>query len=213
MPYFKNDKINILFIHVPKTGGSSFEIYLSKKYNIPLNNNSLFSKQNNNIMPNELKKISLQHQTFQNIKNNKDILNINFENIKIISFVRNPYERLISDLFFYKIINIDTNVDTIPNIILKYIRASPSTYDNHNIPQNNFLIDSSNKLYENITIIKTENLTNSLINIGFYDFNINNEQVNKYGKIDYYKYLNKESIKHINNHYCKDFELFKYKKL
>ena len=42
MPYFKDNNINILFIHIPKTGGSSLEVYFSKKFNIPLNNKSLF---------------------------------------------------------------------------------------------------------------------------------------------------------------------------
>lgn len=42
MPYFKNNNVNILFIHIPKTGGSSVENYFSSKFNIPLNNTSLY---------------------------------------------------------------------------------------------------------------------------------------------------------------------------
>jgi hypothetical protein len=37
MPYFKNENINLLFIHIPKTGGTSVEQYFSKKYNVELN--------------------------------------------------------------------------------------------------------------------------------------------------------------------------------
>ena len=35
MPYFK--KINLLFIHIPKTGGTSIENYFYKKYDIERN--------------------------------------------------------------------------------------------------------------------------------------------------------------------------------
>lgn len=213
MPYFKNDNINILFIHIPKTGGSSFETYLSKKYNIKLNYNSLFSSFTNTILPDNLKNISLQHQTYNNIKKYSDILKINFTNIKIISFVRNPYERIISDLFFWNLIDKNTDINIIPNIILKYIKENPNKYDNHNIPQNKFLVNEDNKLYSDIIIIKMENLNEELIKNGFNDFQNKHEQKNKYGKLNYYNYLNKESIKLINNHYAKDFELFNYKKI
>ena len=37
MPYFYNENINLLFIHIPKTRCSNFENYMSYKYNIPLN--------------------------------------------------------------------------------------------------------------------------------------------------------------------------------
>ena len=58
MPYFKNDNINTLFIHIPKTGGSSLECYFSSKFNIKLNNISLYlfmdneTKIKNNIIIN-----------------------------------------------------------------------------------------------------------------------------------------------------------------
>lgn len=42
MPYFENENINVLFIHIPKTGGTSLEHYFSSKFKIPLNNKSLY---------------------------------------------------------------------------------------------------------------------------------------------------------------------------
>ena len=108
MPYFKNDNINILFIHIPKTGGTSLEKYFSNKFKIELNNKSLFNfiKTNNkNIKINS----SLQHLTYNKIvQYNNKLFNVDFNNIKIITIVRNPYERIISDLFFFKLININT---------------------------------------------------------------------------------------------------------
>ena len=51
-----------------------------------------------------------------------------------------------------------------------------------------------------------------MIKYGFYKFN-NNKNANKNGKIDYYKFLNKDSINLLNNYYEKDFKFFNYKKL
>ena len=77
MPYFKNKKNNILFIHIPKTGGSSVEAYLSKKMNIPLNNRSLFSFLNSDIAKTHNINIdsSMQHMTMNTILKYKKIFN------------------------------------------------------------------------------------------------------------------------------------------
>ena len=40
MPYFKGPDCHILHIHIPKTGGTSINYYLSEKYGIPLNDNT-----------------------------------------------------------------------------------------------------------------------------------------------------------------------------
>jgi hypothetical protein len=42
MPYFKKNNLNLLFIHIPKTGGTSIEKYFSYKYNIALNNSVIY---------------------------------------------------------------------------------------------------------------------------------------------------------------------------
>ena len=98
MPYFKNNNLNLLFIHIPKTGGTSLEKYLSQKHNIPLDSKSLYSD-----LKNGYNSVSLQHQTYHSLLKKKTQFGIDFNNIKIISIVRNPYERIVSDLFFYKL--------------------------------------------------------------------------------------------------------------
>ena len=54
MPYFHNKDVNLLFIHIPKTGGSSLETYFSKKFNMHLNDSTLFNtvKRFNNLSTN-----------------------------------------------------------------------------------------------------------------------------------------------------------------
>ena len=51
MPYFENNKVNLLFIHIPKTGGKSLENYLSKKYSIRLNRESIYGRYKKSVFP------------------------------------------------------------------------------------------------------------------------------------------------------------------
>lgn len=211
MPYFKNNDINILFIHIPKTGGTSIENYFSSKFNIKLNNESLFLYINkdiqikNNIIINS----SLQHITYKQIIEYNKVFNINFNNIKIITIVRNPYERIISDLFWYKKINVNSSKEEIFNIIELYILSID--YDNHNIPQYTFITNENKELISNIHILHTETLKNDMVNLGYTDFNSYDNIGDK--TLNYYNYLNNYSIKLINNFYHYDFILFNYQKI
>jgi len=210
MPYFNKDNVNILLIHIPKTGGTSLEKYFSKKYSIPLNNESLnlfmdkTTQTKNNINVNS----SLQHMTYQTIIKYKEFFNIKFNNINILTIVRNPYERILSDLFFLGRIHINTPPHIVFDIIKNYLSAT--NVDNHNLPQYVFITNETKELIPNITILNTETLTNDMIKLGYTDFN---NRDNCRSKKDYYSYLNNDSIKLINNYYDYDFTLFNYKKI
>ena len=221
MPYFKNNKINLLFIHIPKTGGTSVEYYFSSKYNIKLNVKSLYSEydKDSNI-------VSLQHRTLDYILSNKKQFRINLINTEIITIVRNPYNRIMSELFFlsfkyskgyiteYFKIDFNTNKDDVYNI-LKYVftryAADSNIYDNHIRPQYEFLIDKQNNIDKKIKILKMEKLKESMHSLGYSDF-MSNENRNE-NKGNYMSLLNKESIELINNFYHEDFIKFGYQKI
>ena len=213
MPYFNKERINVLFIHIPKTGGTSLECYFSDKCNIPLNSESLYgyleekTKLENNIFINS----SLQHITYQEIIKYNQFFNINFNNIQLITIVRNPYERIISDLFFLSLMNIESSKEETFAAINNYIFSNE--LDNHNKPQH-FYFETDNDgdtLLQNIKILHTESLNRDMIELGYIDFNVK-EQCNK-NKVNYYSYLNNDSIHLINTFYEKDFKLFNYKKI
>jgi hypothetical protein len=207
MPYFHNDECNILFIHIPKTAGSSIEKYLSNKYSIELNSDSLVGLSNLfDNTPNEyLNGMSLQHHTLHNILMFKDIYKINTKDLKIFCVVRNPYERIISDMFWREFINIKDSQKIICEEIKKYILRN---WDNHNMPQYKMICDENDEIYKDVLILKFENLKKDMEKIGFENMNIHVNQT-RYNKTPFY-YLNNESIKVINEYYKKDFIFFNY---
>jgi len=215
MPYFRNEKVNLLFIHIPKTGGSSLQKYFSRKYDIILDNKSLFTNLDKTIKKENNIEIysSLQHITYQTIFRYKDFFNINEKDLDIISIVRNPYERIISDLFFYNKIRRETSKSEVFDIIKNYLFfESIEILDNHNIPQYVFITDENKNLIHNIKILHTETLKEDMINLGYTDFDIK-IITNVYGKLNYYDYLNNDSIELVNDFFHYDFTLFNYPKI
>jgi hypothetical protein len=103
----------------------------------------------------------------------------------------------------------DRNLEKITDIIKEYL--SNNKLDNHNLPQYMFVTDSNKQLIPNIIILHTETLTSDMRKLNYKHFN-NHDNKNKIS-INYYKYLNQNSIKLINDFYDYDFTLFNYKKL
>ena len=100
MPYYKEKKL--LFIHIPKTGGTTIED--SIKENTP---QTIYSSRSNSLLDFPYNQKALQHQFYTTIYKFRDKLDVNFDNIKIFSVVRNPYDRIISDLFWSSLIKKD----------------------------------------------------------------------------------------------------------
>lgn len=202
MPYYKEKKL--LFLHIPKTGGQVIEKEIGKQCVQTLHSDYI-----NSLLDEPYNKKSLQHQYYTTLYKYQNRLDISFDNIKIFSVVRNPYDRIISDLFHWEIINKNYTSEQVCDVIKKYYLEKPYL-DNHNEAQYKFLVDENGELIKNIKIFKTETLneSNDELNrfLGF-DINIKQPNVNK----NYSMYLNKESIFLINEYYKKDFELFNYK--
>lgn len=261
MPFFAKNKL--LFIHIPKTGGTSVEKYLSSKMNTKLDIDSLYfryspttiqsevdknnhlwkinsekmkSKKNEYNIPEYrmFKKVSLvkelghslQHLTWLELQQSKDILFGKYQEVvsknvyernqyEIITIVRNPYDRVVSDLLFNRIIN-ETNImnpEIVNRKLKKYLEKNDS-FDNHKLPQYLYIVDEHGEIIENITILRTESLTHDMKLIGFADFNYN-LQTSKCNiepkETKYISALNRDSIELINKYYKLDFEMFGYK--
>lgn len=107
------------------------------------------------------------------------------------------------------------------NIIQTYVADLHSTdgssYDNHNMPQFEFVLDYDNHdndytaLAQDILILKTESLTEGMHGLGYTDFDIVENK--NAARLNYYDYLNSDSVRLINGVYSKDFELFGYSKM
>jgi len=212
MPYYRN--INLLYLHIPKTGGSSIEDFLFENFKVVKNISSLYSY-------NEVIKgipYSLQHCTFNDILNLNKFLKMPFKKLKIMCSVRNPYDRFISFLFFKDLIKKNETPEKI-ELLMKNILKEENykKYDNHILPQHIFILNK-NEILKCVKIVKNETLKKDMCNIGFDKFNFYINITNPYDyknkdDIKYLKYFNQNSLNFINEFYKNDFIIFNYNKI
>ncbi len=201
MPYYP--QVNILFIHIPKTGGTVIETAISKQYM-----QTLISGYGNRLLyfPHNIG--SLQHQYYKTLYKYKNKINVDFEKAKVFSVVRNPYDRIISDLFWLDLIKKEFTAHQVHSVI-KNNYLQRNDLDNHNKPQYLFVTDENKNLIPGIKIFNSETLNEKNKELNEYlgiNIDIRQENVNK----NYSQYLNKQSISLINDFYKVDFELFNY---
>jgi len=216
MPYFRNmrQNVNLLYIHIPKTGGSTIEKYLTKKFN----KGKRISARNlyTNHIKNQFNRLfygSPQHQSFRTLMRYSNHLGIYKKGLEILASVRNPYTRVISDLFHFRLINRNSTPNQVFDILKRYV-ITKHQFDNHNLPQYTFLINKKGVIPKRIKIIKNETLNKDMINLGYIGFNkIKKSRLGKEYNTNYYNYLNNNSIQLINNVYDQDFKFFKYVKI
>jgi hypothetical protein len=198
--------VNILFIHIPKTGGTSVSSYFFKKYNIVHGPESLLTYHRT------YDGIHFQHILYSKIKTFNDCFQVDFNNLTVLTCVRNPYHRLVSDLFYYKLINKNSTPEEVYLVIKDHylLEENIIKYDNHPLPQYLFVLDTDGAMLKNIKILYTEHLKHNMDLLGYTDFNNNDNICTEVSSKKYLSFLNIDSIKLINTHYAKDFEMFNY---
>jgi len=192
MPYFCT--ANLLFIHIPKTGGTSLETYFSEKFGPP----SLYGFLDGSTQIRHAVHIkhSLQHLTMREIR----VYNHYFKIVNpfVVTIVRNPYERIMSELFYRGKVKPDDTPDKVYKMLRWLVSAN---IDNHTSPQHTYIEGP-------LIVLHTETLEKDMHDIGFTDFHVVVNQ--NENKVHYYDYLNKDSIRFINWYYREDFERFGY---
>ena len=200
MPFIKQHKL--LFIHIPKTGGTSIE----SKFNINLNNNELFS-QEEKVIDGTL--YALQHLTPCIIKSRYPN---RFDEYKKFCIIRNPYTKIISEYFWCRSIPA-LNHGTKNKTIDEFIKTVNPFARDHLLPQYRYFED-----IEYDYVLRNESLNDDFAIMAkdfSFDGKLPHSNKNKVGlkkeSFDsYLKQINKESIEIINRLYKKDFELFNY---
>ena len=206
---------NIIFIHIPKTGGGSIEKSLGifgedNNGSLNPNLNILYGKKNNKL---------LQHLTISEIKG---IKNKEYKTYKKITFVRNPFDKLLSE-YFWRIQRYGKN--KINTYIKNFYKDEKiiSSMDIHYMEQYKFLINNNNLDVDSIGKFEDFEIDfKKLFNKKLLNYKINKR------KVDYFYYLSKkflpkfikkrlyrkfydnDSRKLVEEEYKKDLDLFNY---
>jgi hypothetical protein len=209
MPYFHNQTIHLLFIHIPRTGGTSIEHYFSGKYQIPLDIKSMYSN------PTEIKRegVTYQHLTFPMItdaieKWHPDFMDVSLSNVVYMTSVRNPYHRVFSNLFFYGLMSSQSNLEQVFYIIKDRFLPHNLHFDNHVLPQHEFVAGIPR---DQLKIVRLETIREDMRALGYADFDL--DLCKSYHIKEYHEFFSKETVELINAFYAEDFDRFGYERL
>ena len=202
MPIYTKKKDSILFIHIPKCGGSSFSDFLIRnKYEESL------TVRGKAIKDIEFWKSSPQHL-------HRDILKklLNFEKFdKILTIVREPFERLKSEYYWLVNSGIINEKENIPgkwfDDLKKNYHSNKYIYDNHIRPQNEFILNES-KIFK----LEEQGINQAIkYAINKNPFRIfNNKQLKKTEKNEFIDNQFLEIEERIKNFYSEDYRILGY---
>jgi len=223
-----NHEKKAIFIRIPKTASTYLMTIFRYNYNFKYTHK--ISEFHDNITPknkNDCIQGNKNIDFLNYCKNSKIISNelsmddILYDNYIKFSFVRNPYERIVSGWKFLqeRYDNMES-LDYVPFQICSFKDfLKLNTDDLSNIEYvHTFMTQSFNINNNNVTIIgKYENLEDDilkiLLNLGFNECEINHEKqiMNNTNHEHYKEYYDNESIQLVNVLFKEDFENFNYK--
>ena len=189
----------IVFIHIPKTGGTSIEQMMREGGKYQLYYLGVRNKR------------SMHHYMAKELKAEMGRM---FDVYRKFSFVRNPYDRIVSEYFWCpfgkrKNVGFDDFLKYVGGII-KSNNYFSNIYHDHFIPQYYFLFDDNNRQMIDY-IFKFEDFENA---VGFikskFKLNGNLPHLNKGGREELI--LTEEQKEKIYQMYKVDFDIFNYAK-
>jgi hypothetical protein len=218
-----------IFVHIPKTGGSSVEEFIMNQYGYTRNECLLIHGFGIDLSLGEkdLVPYPMMHYRLKTIlriaEANKVQIN---DSWTIFSIVRNPYYKFLSDLFFSPFSNFKYNYHMLPdNAKAMYLDSCVDEYFNHPA-ENSYHSYHSLEQYKffedvnvNYQIFKfEEGLENIVKKLGFeikekFPHLLDIPSYLNLPKPNYSKMLTPHLVETINNKYSKDFKMFGYEML
>ena len=210
---------NLVYIHIPKTGGSSIRNSLGKNYNL------IFNASKDNLTKMGFINLNKKFETYDfSIGEFKDHLPYQMiiekkldYNKFVFTFVRNPFSRLIS-LYFeclgnnFHIKDLNTNNNINFEQFVNIITEKPYWFT---IPMIDYIGVKNVKKIDFLG--KFENFESDIfklkkkLKISIKHHNFNNQLTSKFKFSDYRSfYSNNKIIDKVNSYYEKDFEIFQY---
>ncbi len=215
----KIDDKKIIFIHIPKTGGSYIDTNI---LNIDILNITNDIQQKYFVGVNN--KIHYSHMTINEISQLIDITKYNY----VFTMVRNPYDRLVSNYFFNGYVLISKNFNSFVYDLYDYVINDKDIFLNdtsdiikktlhihYRINQVDFL-KKNNMIYNKIKVFKYEKFKesiNTIISDLKLDIKYDNNKINNSEHENYKSYYNKETADIVYKLYQPDFEYFGYEKM
>ena len=214
MPIFRTINKDILFVHIPKAGGTSVEKFFhANQFAVLFIDHAGAKNQYMNSL-NNLTKCSPQHMHGDLLKSYFDLSKFS----SIFMMVRHPLDRIVSEYNFrMKIAKVEkkksVEINTWINETIQAYSSDPYIHDNHLRPQWHFLLD-------NCKIFKLEDSMNSkwvesvekYCNIKFSIREVKVFFSSGLPTRDIGSKLSRETSNLIYKFYEKDFEIFKYQK-
>lgn len=194
-------KHKFIFIHIPKTAGTSLELSIE--------DSSCVYKRGEWDVKSTGFNLPTNHFSLNQISRSGKLSPTELSSFFKFSFVRNPWDKVISECFCGQIQLVFKNCKTIKEKIKTVCELSSTGYAGHFVKQIDFIQD---KNYKIDFLGRFENLENDYSSLCA-KLNINKKKLphkHKSNRKNYKEYFDQETIDLVASTYREDIELFNY---